>query len=66
MMTTTLHNNNLFNWSPLLDNINNSTKCIQNEHDYCDGTVKTVIDGSENTKMCIVNVITAAINLLKE
>jgi hypothetical protein len=49
----TLHNNKiLFNWSPLLDNINNSTKCTQNEHDSCDGTVKTVIDGSDNTKIC--------------
>jgi hypothetical protein len=51
-MTTILHNNNLFNWSPLLDNINNSTKCTQNEHDSCDGTVKKVIDGLDNTNMC--------------
>jgi hypothetical protein len=36
----------------LLDIITTSNKCIQNEHDSCDGTVKTVTDGSDNTHMC--------------
>jgi len=30
----------------------NSDNCIQNEHDSCDGIIKTVINGSDNTEMC--------------
>jgi hypothetical protein len=28
-----------------------SDNCTQNKHDSCDGIVKSVIDGSDNTKM---------------
>jgi hypothetical protein len=47
------NNRNLLNWllTPL-DIMTNSNKCIQNEHESCDGIVKTVVDGSDNTKMC--------------
>jgi hypothetical protein len=30
----------------------NSNNCIQNKHDSCDGIVKAVADGSDNTQMC--------------
>ncbi len=30
----------------------NSNNCIQNKHNSCDGIVKTVADGSDNTQMC--------------
>jgi len=32
--------------------MNNSEKCIQNEHDSCDGIVKTVLNGSDIAEMC--------------
>lgn len=54
MLMALKHNNrNLLNWllTPL-DIMTNSNKCIQNEHESCDGIVKTLIDGSDNTKMC--------------
>ena len=46
------YNRNLLNRLTPLDIMTNSNKCIQNEHESCDGIVKTVIDGSDNTKMC--------------
>ena len=46
-------NGNLLNWLIPLDiMMTNSDNCIQNKHDSCDGIVKSVIDGSDNTKMC--------------
>jgi len=32
--------------------MNTSGNCIQNEHDSCEGIVKTVINSSDNTGMC--------------
>lgn len=43
---------NLLNYSELLDIMGNSDKCIQNEHDSCDGTIKTVIIGSDIASLC--------------
>jgi hypothetical protein len=53
MLTALKRNNkNVLNWLTALNIMTNSNKCIQNEHESCDGIVKTVIDGSDNTKMC--------------
>jgi hypothetical protein len=52
ILTALESNNNILNWLTLLGIITTSNKCIQNEHDSCDGTVKNVIDGSDNTQMC--------------
>ena len=43
---------NILNLLIPLEIITNSNNCIQNKHDSCDGMVKTLIDGSDNTKMC--------------
>jgi hypothetical protein len=43
---------NILNLLIPLDIMTNSNNCIQNKHDSCDGMVKTLIDGSDNTKMC--------------
>jgi hypothetical protein len=45
-------NNNILNWLILFDIIITSNKCILNEHDSCDGTVKTETDGLDNIHMC--------------
>ena len=46
------NNRNVLNWLTALYVMTNSNKCIQNEHESCDGIVKEVLDGSDNTKMC--------------
>lgn len=43
---------NILNRLIPLDIMSNSNNCIQNKHDSCDGSVKTLIDGSDNTQMC--------------
>jgi hypothetical protein len=43
---------NILNLLIPLDIMTNSNNCIQNKHDSCDGMVKTLIDGSDNTQMC--------------
>jgi hypothetical protein len=43
---------NILNLLIPLDIMTNSNNCIQNKHDSCDGIVKTLIDGSDNTQMC--------------
>ena len=43
---------NLLNLLIPLVIMTNSNNCIQNKHDSCDGVVKTLIDDSDNTKMC--------------
>jgi hypothetical protein len=53
------NNRSLLNWllTPL-DIMTNSNNCIQNEHESCDGIVKTLIDGSDNANTCVlVNVV---------
>jgi len=32
--------------------MSNSANCIKNEHDSCDGTVKTVLRGSDVASIC--------------
>lgn len=58
-------NNNILNWSTLPDIITNSNECIQNEHNSCDGIVKTVIDGSDNAKMCACQCHNSSYQLIK-
>jgi hypothetical protein len=43
---------NILNCLTLFLGISNSDKCTQNEHDLCEGVIKTIIDGSDNTEMC--------------
>ena len=60
------NNKNLFNWLTLLDIMTNSTSCIQNKHDSCDGTVKSLIDGSDNTKICTCQCHSSSYQLTKK
>jgi hypothetical protein len=52
MLVPLRKNGNLLNGLIPLDIVTNSNNCIQNKHDSCDGIVKSVIDDSDNTKMC--------------
>ena len=42
----------LINSQMLFDNVGKSDDCTQDNHASCDGIIKTVIDGSEMTKIC--------------
>jgi hypothetical protein len=46
------NNKNLFNWLTAHDIMTSSNNCIQNEHDSCDGIIKTITDDLVNTKIC--------------
>lgn len=46
--------------------MDNSDKCIRNEHDSCDGIVKTVINGSDNTQMCACQCHDSSYQLVKK
>jgi len=43
-----------------------SYNCTQNEHDSCDGMVKTMINGSDITKMCACQCHNNSYQLLKK
>ncbi len=60
------HDSNLLNFLVLLDVMGNSDKCIQNEHDSCDGIVKTVMNGSDNTEICDCQCHNSSYQLVKK
>lgn len=43
-----------------------SYNCTQNEHGSCDGMVKTIINGSDITKMCACQCHNSSYQLLKK
>jgi hypothetical protein len=57
---------NLVNLLIPIDIMTNSNNCIQNKHDSCDGIVKTLIDGSDNTKMCTCQCHNSSYQLTKK
>ena len=59
------HNSNLINWLTPLDIVSNSSRCIQNDHDSCEGIIKAVIDGSDSTKMCACQCHNSSYQLVK-
>ncbi|HEX6281488.1 MAG TPA: hypothetical protein VFZ67_04615 [Nitrososphaera sp.] len=46
--------------------MSNSSNCMQNDHASCDGIVKTIIDGSEITKMCACQCHNSSYQLAKK
>jgi hypothetical protein len=50
----------------VFDVMGNSDKCIQNEHDFCDGMVKTLTNGFDNTEMCACQCHNSSYQLVKK